>query len=161
LENWPDTSTQGESRVTIDELSSLMSRVSEVLKQELPGAVKHVCEKVAEDARNRLGHYSQAGYPTWVPLAEVTRAKRTAMGYTPDDPLLMSSELHASIEVKEEVVNDQKVRYGVGSDLDYAATQELGRGGIPARPFLAPALMNNTDEIQKVVKEILEKAFGD
>jgi len=44
----------------------------------------------------------------------------------------------------------------VGSDLIYAAPQEFGTStGVPAHPYLRPAIDENADEVKKEIKEAL------
>ena len=47
----------------------------------------------------------------------------------------------------------------VGTHLLYGRFHELGEGGMPARPFLAPALADVSKEFGKIVFEEWEKAL--
>ena len=41
--------------------------------------------------------------------------------------------------VPHPVISDTRAEVFVGTDVVYAATQEFGRGGIPAQPYIRPA----------------------
>lgn len=48
----------------------------------------------------------------------------------------------------------------VGSNLVYAATHQVGRGGIPARPFLGLSAENEND-LEQVAADWLDRQFRD
>jgi hypothetical protein len=131
----------------------------EEVREVLPELANKIGLTIESKARAKLGHYQDG----WVPLAEVTQAKRTAQGFTPDDPLFASGQLWASIEHK------LKKRYRhidvfVGSDAPYARRQELGfasaTSSTPPRPYLAPAAVESTNETLKLVKDAVHKLIG-
>ena len=106
---------------------------------------------VKEHAQAQLGHYLDHGGPypgePWAPLAASTIARK---GH--DTPLVDTGELHDSIEV---TAKHQHAEIGVksaigasGKDIgDIAVWMEFGTVHVPPRPFMGPALHEETKEI--------------
>lgn len=133
--------------------------------EALPGAIDRALERAANDiaidvqvkAQDRLGEY----HPGWAPLAPSTIAERVQLGFSPEEPLLRTGGLRLSTQQTVD-----KTAHGytavVGSNAPQARSMELGqspnagmpwRGPIPPRPYLAPAVVDLEDEIQKTVAE--------
>ena len=113
--------------------------------------VLEVAAKIVEkDAKARLGHYQEAigPYGAWMELSDYTKRERAMQGYTPNDPLLRSGKLRASIE--HEVDVNQHIAI-IGSKSEYAEDQELGTSRIPARPFIGPAAFANKQKIRDLI----------
>lgn len=66
----------------------------------------------------------------------------------------LTGTLARSINAERNIVTSTEVVYDIGTDLDYAATQEFGYGGISAQPYLRPAL----DEDGKIAVETIRRA---
>lgn len=101
-----------------------------------------VLEHVANDARHMIGRE----VPEWASLAPSTVEEKERLGYvgqiSATDPLLRTGELRGSIEA----VADQRgsaVEGAVASNSKVALYQEVGTSRIPARPFLAGALIQS------------------
>jgi hypothetical protein len=112
------------------------------------GAIARHCfgiavrERAADIAgRAEIGHVfvteaqRRIGKPSLLPppLAPSTLARRAALGYTANTPLLMTGDLKRSIAWQ----HDGSRETSVGSPSKIALYQELGTPRIPARSFLA------------------------
>jgi hypothetical protein len=126
-------------------------------------ALQEVGLMVKIEAQAKIGVY-QGGvgpFPSWAPLADATKADRSAKGYSEDEPLLRDGTLRDSITFD---VHPENVLIGVKSgpsadgktDIgDIAVWQELGTGKMPPRPFLGPALFESRDEISRIISQHL------
>jgi HK97 gp10 family phage protein len=112
--------------------------------RELQHGLERAAVMVEKTAKAEIGTYQPEVGPfqAWEPLAESTIEDRIRQGFTPDDPLLRSGELRASIS--HQVAPGEAV---IGSTSKIAAYQELGTSTIPPRPFLGPAAMHNEKRI--------------
>ncbi len=106
--------------------------------------LREAAETIADAARAKIGEYQGASgpFPAWRQLAESTQEDRARKGYTPNDPLLRTGEMRASI--KTAVGADSAA---VGSNSEIAVYQELGTKTIPPRPFLGPAGFENAEKV--------------
>ena len=73
-----------------------------------------------------------------------TQERREKLGFTPNDPLLMSGDLRDTIEHRTAELETE-----IGSDSDIMVYQEFGTATIPPRPVLGPAAERNHDLILK------------
>ncbi len=109
-----------------------------------------VLEHVADDARAMIG----TERPEWAALAESTVEEKTRLGYVGQvsgtDPLLRTGELRGSIESAAER-RGNVIEGVVGSTSKIATFLENGTSKIPARPFLAGAMIQS----QPVMEESL------
>ncbi len=74
----------------------------------------------------------------------------------------LTGTLKRSIHMETTEKNDRRVIITVGTDVVYAAAQEFGTSrGVPAHPYLRPALDENQDAVKKEImaalKDILRK----
>lgn len=148
-----------------------MAAITEQIHTELRRSVfnhdfvKDLGDGVARAAKSKLGTYQ----PGWAPLAPLTMDLREKGGYPRDEPLLVTGALRMSIRtvvVKRVHATDAYV----GSSAPQARIQELGGvagsppANIPPRPYLRPALIEQTPELlRKVnseVEDALEQAAG-
>lgn len=110
------------------------------LMAEAPTVLHHAADRAAQvvldDARDRVGFYQDRAGPfaAWAPLAERTMAERVRLGFTPNDPLLRTGELYASLG--KTVDGASAV---IGSTSQIMVWQELGTDRIPPRPVLGAA----------------------
>lgn len=130
----------------------------------LPSAIDRALAKAANDvaievqikAQDKLGTYQQG----WEELAESTQQDRASRGYSSDEPLLRGGTLRVSIDRDASPIPGGH-RATVGSNAPQARVQELGgqagHAYIPPRPYLAPAVVELEDEIQKTVAEYIVK----
>jgi hypothetical protein len=99
---------------------------------------------VENAAKDKIGDYqAEAGpFEAWAPLTEGTQDERERKGYAPDEPLLRTGELRASIthRVEPPVVE-------IGSDDPIAEYQELGTKNIPPRSFLGGAAFEQAPKL--------------
>lgn len=105
-----------------------------------------------EEARGYLGEYQAAAgpFPAWPALAPYTVERRVALGFTPDDPLLRTGELAASIGYS---VRGRLLR--IGSPLQVAFWQEFGTEKIPPRSFLGRALAVRGPQTTRTIAFVL------
>ncbi len=52
--------------------------------------------------------------------------------------------------------SENRLTVDVGTNVIYAATQEFGRDGIPARPYLRPAMDENKDKVIREIERVLK-----
>lgn len=114
-------------------------------------------ETIADAARAKIGEYQGASgpFPAWRQLADSTQEERERKGFTPNDPLLRTGDLRASI--KTAVGTDAAA---VGSNSEIAAYQELGTKTIPPRPFLGPAGYENAERVAEDIGERVARAVA-
>lgn len=107
---------------------------------QLRHGLKKCAVAIEGTAKSEFGVYQGevAPFAGWAPLAEATQKQRVSLGYTPDDPLLRSGELHDSIS--HQVDGLEAV---IGSESDVMVAQELGTDRIPPRAVLGPAAIRN------------------
>jgi len=68
----------------------------------------------------------------------------------------LTGNLKRSIHIETTEKTDTKVVVMVGTDLEYAAAQEFGTSrGVPAHPYLRPALDENDEAVKKEIKDAL------
>jgi hypothetical protein len=107
-------------------------------------ALERVAVKIEKTAKEEFGVYQPAVGPfeAWPQLAESTQERREKLGFTPNDPLLMSGDLRDTIEHRTAELETE-----IGSDSDIMVWQEFGAEHIPPRPVLGPAAERNHDLI--------------
>ena len=120
-------------------------------------ALEKAAKIIADDAKDRIGHYQSAvgPYNAWAPLSPSTQDTRVAKGYPADEPLLREGDLRASIDYYV----DGSSAF-IGSDLDIALYQEIGTAKIPPRPFLGPAGYTKANEVAELLGENFIVRFG-
>lgn len=115
---------------------------------------------VAEDAKERIGHYQQG----WEQLAPSTVAEKTRKGFAGvalpggdggDNPLLRTGDLRDSITQWA-----TPSEFVVGSADPVMLYQEMGTPTIPPRPVLEPALKHMTPFILEVGGKAIEKTLA-
>jgi HK97 gp10 family phage protein len=104
--------------------------------------------KIEREAKKEFGHYQPATgpFPEWPELADSTQDRREQLGFTPNDPLLMTGSLRASIS--REIHGLDAV---VGSTSDLMIYHEFGTSRMPARPVLGPAAYRHRRELETLV----------
>lgn len=103
---------------------------------------------VEKSAKDELGNYQSAigTFVAWDELADSTKEHRVALGYTENDPGLMSGAMRESIGHKVSELDAL-----IGSDDDHLVYFEFGTKKQPPRPVLGPAAYKNKDKIQKIL----------
>ncbi len=132
---------------------SLLQFAADLTKITVGTAIFHhevmekACVIVEKEAKRVIGTYDYG----WAPLAESTKADRTAHGFPEDEPLLRTGEMRDSIEhhVEEEGLGMTVVGI-VGTNNPIAKYQELGTAKIPPRSFLGEAAMHKEEEIHEL-----------
>src|ERR1700751_3553459 len=116
------------------------------IRSDANAALERVAVKIEKDAKAEFGVYQPAVGPfeAWPELAEATQERREKLGFTPNDPLLMSGDLRDTIEHRTAELETE-----IGSDSDIMVYQEFGTATIPPRPVLGPAAERNHDLILK------------
>jgi hypothetical protein len=147
------------------DLRATANRMPEAVKK----AAKTTAKKMAADARDMFGHYQEG----WPQLDERTQQARERLGYTPDDPLLMSGALRDKVDSKVErsgaheaiafagVEGGQTITGPTGASVDaalVAAVHETGTddGHVPARPIWA-RIDHRLDDYARVAVDELMK----
>lgn len=129
--------------IELSELVAWLRASADQMPLRLRAEHEHNAHTVAAEAAEYIGHE----IPEWRPLAASTVKEKTDLGfvgrYSATDPLLRTGEMRDSIEGRAD--HDGFV---VGSTSKKALWQEMGTSrGIPPRPFLALALMRNTEHL--------------
>lgn len=135
----------------INDFQQLIPKIKEAIELEVQAALLIVAEKIAHDARAKIGH----DQPGWKPLADATLEEKTRKGESTPDPLLATGELRDSIKVI--VAGKHAV---IGTDDPVAVDQEGGTDHVPPRPFLSRAAMENVDFAEVEFAAALRKAFS-
>lgn len=120
-------------------------------------AVLKACQMVEKWAKKAIGQYLP-GY-NWEQLKEATQQERKRLGFTPNDPLLRTGELRASIGHYVERVGLNEVVGYVGSTSKIAAYMELGTRHIPPRSFLAASAMAQERAIHEMTGRLVMGAI--
>jgi len=99
-------------------------------------------------AKAKFGVYQPEAGPfvAWAELAESTKAERSRLGFSENEPLLRRGDLRDSIERQVEIDEAQ-----VGSNDDRMVWQELGTARIPPRSVLGSTGIESADEVVKIV----------
>lgn len=122
----------------------------------LYGRLQYVLEvaasQIMETARDEFGVYQKGidEFVAWAPLAESTKAERTRLGYTPDDPLLRSGALQASVVYE---VHGLDAVIGTPSQIGF--WHEFGTSRMPPRPVFGPALARNMGFLGSVLGDAI------
>ena len=89
----------------------------------------------------------------WPDIQQATKDRKGK-----SDILVDEGDLSASIEINKR----RDGIYDVGTNLEYARVHELGfdAKGIPARPYLQPALEESGQEMQENWRDALEEIFA-
>jgi hypothetical protein len=133
-------------------LEALRREVGRELTPRGPDNIlKDIGEGVARTAKSKLGEY-QTGWPQ---LHESTQSERAELGFPANEPLLRTGNLRASIRVTVHPLTHGGDVY-VGSNAPQARMMELGGatpigGYVPPRPYLAPALVEQSATVAKKV----------
>lgn len=132
------------SLMSLDAFLIQLVGITEAIDHEIKSGLEEAAKIVKTEAKDELGTYQPAAGPTkaWAPLAPATQERRGQLGYPPNEPLLRDGTLRDSIDY---TVGEMEAV--IGSNLDYAAAQELGTDRIPPRSFLQGAAYRKTDEI--------------
>lgn len=115
-------------------------------------SLEHGLEKVAatidQAAKDKIGEYQAANgmHDAWPELADSTKAERSRLGFTENDPLLRTGELRDSISHET-----KGLEAAIGSTSDIAVYQEMGTDKIPPRPFLGAAAYEHIEDVKKIV----------
>lgn len=157
----------------VKHLNSLGEMAVELLTLEvaerfaLERGLEKVLKLIEAKAKAEFGHYqSEIGpFPAWPELADSTKERRVAAGYTENDPLLASGELMESLEHER-----QGLEGAVGTRDPKMEFLEFGTSKMPARPVLGPAGFSSKEAIQKLVgaavvaglvgKDVVHEALG-
>lgn len=103
---------------------------------------------IEREAKREFGTYQpQTGpFPEWPELAESTQDRREAMGYPPNDPLLVTGSLRDSISREVHGLDA-----AIGSTSDLMIYHEFGTSRMPARPVLGPAAYRHRREVETLI----------
>ena len=140
------------------DISIFLEAFAQEVRRELnPAMVRDLGEGVARVAKSKLGDYQEG----WPELSATTKQLRAKDGYPENEPLLVTGTLRSSIRVTTTPRNVGGTAH-VGSNAPQARVQELGGPAgvvtLPARPYLAPALVEQEKEIVHRVESSLAEA---
>lgn len=113
--------------------------------------------KVAQDAKDLLGHYHRQNtgpFRPWKELAQSTKVERVYKGFTENEPLLRTGDLRDSISSVP-----TKTGFVVGSTSQIAVYEELGTTKIPPRSFLGLAMYRNIGYIFKNMLQSIHESM--
>lgn len=112
-------------------------------------------ERMEKAARDLLGEYQReetGPFAPWAELSDVTKERRTAAGFSENDPGLASGAMRESIKHR---VDGHTVT--IGTDDPHAVWFEDGSTRQPPRPFLSLALWKHGKE---EAEHMARKVFG-
>lgn len=142
--------------MTFGEFAARLEQAAVKIDAELEVPTEAVMLLVEAQAREVIGTYNYG----WKELAESTQKDRVSKGYTPDEPLLRTGDLAASIKHKAErsgaFFGAQGVVY---SDSKIALYQELGTKNIPPRSFLFGSLARAIPEMERIYGAFIVRAL--
>lgn len=155
-------------RISLDRLAILFASSPALVEANVKLGLKKGAVKVRDDATKKFGHYQpQVGsFEAWAVLATSTVQAKLRAGSAGDDPLIghytgkaqnsvWSTPLHNTIEYEVSGLMAQ-----VGTQDPVGLWQEYGTSrGIPPRPFLRPALWENTDYIKSEIGAAMAEVF--
>lgn len=117
------------------------------------GAVKHhildkAGEEVQKTAQGMIGDYQQAvgQYPAWEELADSTKAERSRLGYSENDPGYRSGEMQKSVQ---RTVSGEEM--AVGSNDPHIVWFDQGTPSQPPRPIFGPAALHSMDRVKTII----------
>lgn len=132
--------------MNLEQFAGLLDRAAIECKKELELDLVKLGEITSHDAQAAIGTYRYG----WPQLAESTQADRVEKGFSANEPLLRTGEMKATIraEVGPLIVGSVSqftdLVLAVGSPDLVALWQEMGTTrGIPPRPFLSSAMLEN------------------
>ncbi|MGH7102890.1 MAG: HK97 gp10 family phage protein [Acetobacteraceae bacterium] len=134
------------------------------VEKTVPTALARAADLVAREAKREIGHYQvDAGFlPRWLRLRPRTIAEKRHLGYSPpDNPLLRTGAMRASIGYRVSAGTFEG-EAEIGSNDPVALFQERGVRGrnLPARSFLARAVVRKEEEIVRLLGEAVGGAVG-
>lgn len=133
---------------SLGEMAVVLVEREAAMVAALEGGLGKILQAIKKNADEKFGEYQTASgpFPTWPELAEATKDRRVAAGYTENDPLLASGEMKS--------LNDSE-QHGltgvVGSKDPKMVFHEFGTDRMPARPIYGPAAFENRSLIEKLV----------
>lgn len=103
---------------------------------------------IEREVKREIGAYQPAvgPFPAWAPLAESTEARKAAMGYPADAPLLASGKMRDNIG--HEIAGNTAV---IGSPDEEAVYHEFGTTKMPPRPMFGPAVYKNLEKLHFLI----------
>jgi len=118
-------------RITIDAqgIDPLQARVRGLARMDTSSLMPRLGEYLLDSTRARFGPQQAPDGTPWAALAPRTSARKK---HNPSKILTERGFLRKNL--RYQVLSKTTVQ--VGSNLEYAATHQYGRAGIPARPFL-------------------------
>ena len=150
---------------SIEAFGSFLRALAVQAEDQAAAALREGAHIVAEDAKGRLGQYDGNDWPQ---LAQSTQDRRSAAGYAPNNPLLVTGALHDAItssgQGHEAAAGVPDARGDDGTSLgDIAVWQEMGTAAakhpIPPRPFLAPAGFAQAEKVAEMVAKAAADAL--
>lgn len=129
-----------------------LERIAAAAPQHELRALRDAGRVIQAETRAELGTYQAAAGPfgEWPSLTDFTQRERERLGFTANDPLKASGELHdhidLSFDAKQAVVGVPDETVGDGTEAnpirnigDVAIDLEMGTQHMPARSFLGRA----------------------
>jgi len=114
-----------------------------------PEVTHHIADKSAEEiqktAQGMIGDYQQSIGPfvAWEELADSTKAERSRLGFSENDPGYRSGVMQKSIA--RTTVNAEAA---VGSNDQHLVWFDLGTAKQPPRPVLGPAALHSRERVR-------------
>ena len=124
-----------------------------IRQEHLKEALKEVGEKLAEKAREKIGHQQEG----WAPLAPSTEAEKVRQGYPEDAPLLRTGELRDSISSR---VVEGDTAVDIGSTDKVSKLHEFGTVKMPPRPVFATLVQENHEMATRIVAKWAARSMG-
>lgn len=117
------------------------------------GEVKHhildvAGEEVQKTAQGMIGDYQQAvgQFPAWEELADSTKAERSRLGYSDNDPGYRTGAMQKSVL---RTVSGEEM--AVGSNDPHIVWFDQGTLNQPPRPIFGPAALHSMDRVKTII----------
>lgn len=136
---------------SLTEFAGHLAKLAIVEDEFIHKGLDRAAALVEKEAKREFGVYQpQTGpFPAWEQLEPSTQSRREDAGYPPNEPLLVTGDLRASIS--RECHGLDAV---VGSTSQLMIYHEFGtEKGLPPRPVLGPAAYRNRVAIESFVGE--------
>lgn len=147
-------------RQTFDSLEAFeefLTKSAEIHEQAIAAVAAGSAALLHEKARRTFGDLTKLA-----PLAQSTQDERSALGYSPDEPLLRDGRLlRDSVEQTH-----TRTMAAIGSDEPIMLYHEYGymnaRTGtpVPPRPVFKLTLIESTEQIEEMIGEAVDVTLG-
>jgi hypothetical protein len=140
-------------RVTLAVFADALDEMASAIPFVPLAAAKVIAPVLVENVRGIMGTSALQD------LAPDTQSERVRLGFTPNDPLVRTGDLRASVRPIAMKVSAGALSLAV-SDDPIAGYQEKGTPWIPPRPAFRMGLLDTRILAQRIIKGIVGRVLG-